>query len=115
MIKKILIGLIAGIISGLFSTGGGMILVPAFIYIIKLNEKQARATSIMCILAMVITTSIFYINKDYINYELGFQCAIGGILGGFLGTKILNKLKDSSLKFIFILFILYISYKFIIG
>lgn len=50
MIKKILIGLIAGIISGLFSTGGGMISVPAFTYILKLNEKQARSTSIMCVL-----------------------------------------------------------------
>ena len=41
MLKIIMIGIIAGIISGLFSTGGGMILVPAFIYILKLNEKRA--------------------------------------------------------------------------
>lgn len=115
MIKKILIGFIAGIISGLFSTGGGMILVPAFIYFLKLNEKQARATSIMCVLTIVVTTSIFYMKKNYINFELGFQCAIGGIIGGFLGTKILNKMKDSSLKVIFIIFILYISLKFITG
>ena len=37
MLKKIIIGLSAGIISGLFSTGGGMILVPAFLYFIKMD------------------------------------------------------------------------------
>ncbi len=115
MVKKILIGLIAGIISGLFSTGGGMILVPAFIYFLKLNEKQARATSITCILAIVIATSILYYKKNYINLELGIQCAIGGIIGGFLGTKILNKLKDSTLKLFFIIFILYVGFNFILG
>ena len=60
MLKNIVIGIIAGLISGFFSTGGGLILVPAFIYFIKLDEKKARATSIACILPMVITSSIFY-------------------------------------------------------
>ena len=47
MLKKIIIGITAGIISGLFSTGGGMILVPAFLYVLKISEKKARATSIL--------------------------------------------------------------------
>ena len=58
-VKKIVVGLVAGIISGLFASGGGMILVPAFLYILKLQEKQARATSIFCILPMVIASSFF--------------------------------------------------------
>ena len=37
---KMAIGFIAGIISGLFSTGGGMILVPAFIYLLKIKSSQ---------------------------------------------------------------------------
>ena len=47
---KMAIGFIAGIISGLFSTGGGMILVPAFIYLLKIKDIKARGTSIFCIL-----------------------------------------------------------------
>lgn len=115
MLKRIIIGLTAGIISGLFSTGGGMILVPAFIYFLKFNEKEARATSIMCVLAMVITTSVFYIKKNYINYELAIECAVGGIIGGFIGSKLLNKLNEKFLKIMFILFIVYIGIKFIRG
>lgn len=114
MLKKILIGITAGIISGLFSTGGGMILVPAFIYLLKINQREARATSIACILPMVLTTSFFYFKSNYINLEIGFQCALGGIIGGFIGAKFLNKLSETILKITFIIFVFYIAIKFII-
>ena len=113
MLKKILIGLTAGIISGLFSTGGGMILVPAFIYFLKIDERKTRATSILCILAMALTTSIFYFKSNYINLELSIQCAIGGVIGGFIGAKLLNKLPEIFLEITFIIFITYIGLKFI--
>lgn len=60
MIQKIIIGLFAGIVSGLFSTGGGMIIVPALIYWLNMEDKKARGTSIFCILPMVVTSGIFY-------------------------------------------------------
>ncbi len=114
MLLKIIIGIIAGIISGLFSTGGGMILVPAFIYFLKIDERKARATSIFCILFMVSTTSIFYFKNEYLNFDLGLPCAIGGIIGGILGSKLLNKLPEYVLKITFIIFIIYIAFKFIV-
>lgn len=114
MWKKIIIGMLAGLISGIFSTGGGMILVPAFIYILKMNPVEARATSIMCILIMVITSSIFYARNNYLNWDIGWMCAIGGIIGGFFGSKFLNKIPDSILKITFIIFIIYVAINMII-
>ena len=105
--KNLLIGIIVGIISGLFASGGGLILVPLYTYIIKLNEKDARATSIFCILPMVIVTAIVYSKNNFIDFSLGIKCAIGGIFGGILGGKLLNKVKDKYLKIIFIIFLLY--------
>lgn len=85
--KKLLIGLMAGIISGLFASGGGLILVPIYTYIFKLDEKNARATSLFCILPMVITIAIIYSRNNYIDINLGIKCAIGGIVGGIIGRK----------------------------
>ena len=113
MLSTILIGLTAGIISGLFSTGGGMILVPAFIYFLKIDQRKARATSILCILIMVVTTSIFYFKNNFLNFEIGVTCAIGGIIGGYIGTKLLNKLPENVLRITFIIFMLYIGFKFL--
>ena len=90
MIKKIIIGILAGVICGLFGTGGGMILVPSFIYILNVEPKKARATSICCML-----------------------CAIGGIVGGYLGAKILKKVPDYILKIAFTCFLIYVSYNMI--
>lgn len=107
MIKKILIGILAGILSGLFSAGGGMILLPAYIYFFNLNEKEARSTTIFCILPMVITTAIIYSKNGNINWNDGIKLAVGGIIGAFLGTKLLKKLSNKSLKIFFIIFLLY--------
>mgnify|MGYP001855956493 FL=1 len=77
-------GFLAGIISGLFSTGGGMILVPAFIYFLKLDNTKARGTSVFCILPMVITSGIFYYKENYIEWKIAILCAIGGAIGGYI-------------------------------
>lgn len=113
MLKKIIIGIVAGIISGLFSTGGGLILVPAFIYLLKIDEIKSRATSILCILPMVITTSIFYNKNDYIDWKIGISCAIGGMIGGFFGSKFLKKIPVYILNIAFIIFMIYAGFSMI--
>ena len=104
IVKKIILGIIAGIICGLFGTGGGLILVPAFIYILKLDPKKSRGTSLSCMLVMVIVSSIFYSKNKYIDWKLGILCAIGGIIGGYFGAKILKNIPDYILKIIFVIF-----------
>ncbi len=87
-IKIIVISLFAGMISGFFSSGGGMLLVPFFTHIVKLDEVKARGTSVFCIVFFVVTSSIFYIGKNYVDYEIGLKCAIGGIIRSFFWNKI---------------------------
>lgn len=105
--KNALIGILAGIICGLFSAGGGLILVPVFVYILKLSEKEARATSLFCITPMVILTAIVYNKNNFMDWSLGIKCAIGGIVGGILGGKLLNKVPDKYLQIAFIIFLVY--------
>ena len=105
--KNMLIGIIAGLISGMFSAGGGLVLVPIFTYILKLSEKQSRATSLFCILPMVIVTAIVYSRNNFIDWNLGIKCAIGGIVGGIIGGKLLNKVPTKFLQLSFILFLFY--------
>ena len=107
MFKKITIGLIAGVISGLFAAGGGMIVVPALIHLFKLEDSKARATSVFAILPMVIASGIFYYKNDYIDWNLGIKCAIGGIIGGVIGAKLLKTMPTKVLRILFIIFLTY--------
>ena len=114
MIKKVIIGLLAGIVSGLFSTGGGMILVPAFIHLLNLDATKSRGTSVFCILPMVITSSFFYYKGNFIDWKIAILCAIGGAVGGYIGAKLLKKLPEKVMKIAFTIFLIYVSYKMII-
>lgn len=112
-ISKMLIGFFSGIVSGLFASGGGMILVPSFMYLLKMKDVESRATSIICILPMVVASGIFYYTNNYIDLKIGVLCAIGGVIGGIVGAKILNKLPEKFLKIAFTIFLVYASYKMI--
>ena len=111
MLKKCLIGVVAGIISGLFSTGGGMILVPAFVYLLSVEDTRARGTSVFCILPMVITSSFFYYKGNFVDWKISILCAIGGTIGGYFGAKLLKKLPEKYLKIAFTFFLIYVSFR----
>lgn len=114
-VKNAIIGILAGVISGLFSTGGGMILVPAFIYLLKIKDVKARGTSVFCILPMVLTSSIFYYKGNYIDWKIALLCATGGTIGGYIGAKILKRLPEKILKISFTGFLIYVSFRMITG
>lgn len=113
MVKKVMIGTLAGIVSGLFSTGGGMILVPAFIHLLEVEDTKSRGTSVFCILPMVVTSSFFYYKGNYIDWKIAILCAIGGCIGGYIGAKLLKKLPKKVLKIAFTGFLIYVSFKMI--
>jgi uncharacterized membrane protein YfcA len=115
MFRKILVGLIAGTISGLFAAGGGMIVVPALIHLFKIEDSKARATSVFAILPMVVASGVFYYKNDYVDWNLGIKCAIGGIIGGIIGAKLLKKISTKTLRILFIVFLIYTSVKMIIA
>ena len=115
LIKKAIIGIVAGIISGLFSSGGGLILVPAFVYLLEMDERKARGTTILCILPMVIVSSIFYYKNRYIDIKIAILCAIGGVIGGIIGAKLLKKLPIIYVKIVFVVFLLYMGIKILIA
>ena len=110
----LLAGFIAGIISGFFGAGGGMILVPFMTLIMKDEEIKSRATTILCIFFMVIVSSFFYYKQDFVDWNVAIKCSIGGILGGIIGSKLLIKLDKKILKIFFVILLIYSGVKMII-
>lgn len=113
--KIIFTGLITGVLSGLFASGGGLIAIPCYIYFFKNTEKEARANTIFCIIPTAIITMIIYNQAKYLNIRLGVLCGIGGILGGITGSKIFKKINDKYLIIIFIIFLIYSAISLIIS
>lgn len=112
-VKKIFLGILSGFVFGFFSTGGGMILLPGLMYLLNIKPAKARGTTICCILVMAISSSFFYYKSNYIDWKISLLCASGGIVGGFIGAKVLKKLPEQILRITFTILLVYVSYKMI--
>ena len=104
--KVILVGLVAGLINGLFGAGGGTIIVPALNMIFGVPQHKAHATAISIILPFTIISSFVYYQKGYFAMEVTLKVMLGGIIGSYIGSKILRRFSDNYLRKIFGIFMI---------
>ena len=97
----ILTGALAGIVNGIFGGGGGMIVVPLLIYVLKYSVQKAHATAILIILPLSLLSGIIY--ATYVNVNMTILYSVGGgvIAGGVLGAFALSKFSSKWLIIIF--------------
>lgn len=114
-LKVIGVGLITGFVNGLFGAGGGTIVVPAMQKILKVEEHDSHANAIAVILPLSIMSTMIYSRHQAVDWKSLFFVAIGGIIGGIVGAKLLNKLSAKWLHRIFGLFMMAASIRMIIG
>ena len=107
------VGVLGGFVSGFFGAGGGLIILPALIRILKLDEYKARGTTLATILIAILVSSTFYSKFNYFDFGMSLKIAIGGIIGGFIGAKVVEKFSRFWLSIIFDIFLLYVSLKMI--
>lgn len=100
-IKNSLIGLFTGFINGSFGSGGGTLLVPILNDIIKLEEHKSHATALAVIVFLTAASSTVYILKGTYDFQLTWRVAIGSIIGGIIGAKLLCKVTGKFLRIIF--------------
>lgn len=96
-----LTGLLTGFINGLFGSGGGTIAVPAMVFLLGIKEQTAHATAIAVILPLSIISSIIYFKNSFTDWNLTLTVSIGGMIGAYIGAKILNRFSESTLRKIF--------------
>lgn len=99
--KHILIGIITGILNGLFGAGGGSAAVPAMEYFLGIDERKSHATAIAIIFLLSAVSSVIYLKCGFFDLKLWLPVTVGGIPGGIIGAKVLNKIPKRILKIIF--------------
>lgn len=108
----ILIGIAAGILSGLVGVGGGIIIVPALVYFVGFSQKTAQGTSLGLILLPVgILGVLQYYKQGHIDVKVVWILAAGFLIGGFLGSKIALSLSQETVKKIFAVLMIIIAIK----
>jgi uncharacterized membrane protein YfcA len=97
-VQIILIGLAAGIVSGLIGIGGAIILVPGMIYFVGLTQYMASATSLAVIIPGAVVSTAVYHSFGQLDISLTLLFALGGIAGSFVGSSLMPHIKAVVLK-----------------
>ena len=117
IIILILIGLAAGVLSGLVGVGGGIILVPALVYFLHYNQHQAQGTSLgvltfpVTILAFLAYYRDGIVTGAPIEIKVIMIIAAGFILGALAGSSIAVRIDQQMLKKVFALILFYTGIK----
>lgn len=92
------IGVGSGFVAGLLGVGGGLIMVPAFTLILKLDVKTTVATSLVAVAMMSVTSLIGHWLAGHIDWSFAIPLMIGVIPGARLGSKITVMVNDQTMR-----------------
>ena len=95
------VGLGAGLLSGLFGVGGGILIVPAFVLLLKFDQRLANGTSLGAVLPISISGLITYWTQDNVDWYMALWLAIGALGGAVVGTKWIHILPKKVLGYLF--------------
>lgn len=87
--------------NGLFGSGGGTIAVPAMVLLLGVEEHKAHATAISVILPLTLVSAFFYIYNNYVDWSLTLKVVAGGVVGGYIGARLLNICPTKILRKVF--------------
>ena len=95
----LLLGIVAGILVGLLGIGGGIVLVPAMMYLLRMDQHMAQGTSLFILLPPIGLGALRqYWKAGNVDLRAGILCALGMILGAYIGSKLAVPMSAQMLK-----------------
>ena len=98
----ILLGIVAGMLSGMIGIGGGIIIVPALVFLFGMTQHNAQGTTLALLIPPIgILAAWTYYRAGFVDVRVAALVAIGFFAGSFLGAKISTNISDVMLEKIF--------------
>jgi uncharacterized protein len=111
-----LIGLVGGVVSGLFGVGGAIVIVPALVLLVKLPSHTANGTSLASLLLPVgLLGAMEYYRRGQVNIPYAVILSAGLFVGAFVGAHLSGEFSDVALRRVFGGFLLLVAGKLLIG
>lgn len=109
-IPPLVIGFSVGLLSGILGVGGGFVMVPAMIYLLRMPTKVVIGTSLFQIIFVGGVTTVFHAAANYaVDLLLAFVLMVGGVIGAQFGVSAGQKLKGEHLRALLAILVLAVS------
>jgi uncharacterized protein len=110
------IGLVAGVFAGMFGIGGGLIIVPALLFLVKMKEVEAIGTSLAALIPPVgLLGAAEYYRNGFINIRYAGLVALGLFVGAYFGARIMVSLPPELIRRLYGVFLLAIAARMLIA
>jgi len=107
-----ILGLVAGVVSGLFGVGGAVVIIPGLVLLANLPQHTAHGTSLAALLLPVGILGAFeYYKRGQVNIPYAAVVAVGLLIGAYFGARLAGTMSDATLRKAFGVFLLLISIK----
>ncbi|NNF01099.1 MAG: sulfite exporter TauE/SafE family protein [Bacteroidia bacterium] len=98
----LLIGVIAGVFAGFIGIGGGLIIVPALVFILGMNQHMSQGTSLAMMLPPIGALAVYnYYKEGMVDIRVAAILCISFFIGGYIGSKFAIALPENTIKRIF--------------
>ena len=112
----VLIGVLAGVLAGMFGIGGGLVIVPALVILYGMRQHAAVGTSLGALLLPVGALSAWvYWKNGNLNIVYSLLIAAGLVIGAYVGARLVEPVSDLTLRRMFGVFLLVVSVKMLWG
>lgn len=112
IIILLLIGLVAGILSGVVGIGGGIVIVPALVFFLGFSQKMAQGTSLAILLLPIGLLGVMQFYKaGYVDIKVTLIIALAFFIGSYFGSRIALSVPQNTLKKMFAILLMLIAVK----
>jgi uncharacterized membrane protein YfcA len=109
------LGLVAGVVSGVFGVGGAVVIIPGLVLLAKLPQHTAHGTSLAALLLPVgILGALEYYKRGQVNLKFAAVIAVGLLVGAYFGARVAGTMSDVMLRKAFGVFLLLISLRLLV-
>jgi len=116
IILYVLLGLLTGVFSGMFGLGGGIIIIPALVFLFGLSQHQAQGTTLALMVPPIgLLAAWIYYKAGFVDIKIAAFVCLGFFFGGLLGAKLVVGLPDPVLRKMFGVVLLMIAIKIIVA
>jgi uncharacterized membrane protein YfcA len=110
----VLIGIMAGVFGGIFGVGGAIVMIPAMVYFLGVDQHTAQGTSLAVMLPPIgLFAAYNYYKEGQVNIWYAVIIAISFMVGGYFGSKLALNLPEQLMKKIFAIFLILVALKLI--
>ena len=111
----LILGIAAGVLSGLFGIGGGVVIVPMLVMIFGLSQQTAQGTTLaMLSIPVSLVAALNYTKAGMINWKIAVLLAVGFVVGGFFGSKMAIDIDGRTMKKLFAILMMLLAAKMLI-